>query len=76
MTRELVPIQDLLLRFMRSNLVGKRVTLLRTSDPYTNLKAGDEGVVDYIDDMGTVFVKWDNGSSLGLIEGEDLWQYQ
>ena len=76
MTRELVPLQDLLLRFLRSNLVGKRVTLLRTSDPYTNLKAGDEGVVNYIDDMGTVFVKWDNGSSLGLIEGEDLWQYQ
>lgn len=61
---------------MRSNLIGKRVTLLRTSDPYTKLKAGDEGVVDCIDDMGTVFVKWDNGSSLGLIEGEDLWQYQ
>lgn len=76
MTRELVPLHDLLLRFLRGNLVGKRVTLLRTSDPYTNLKAGDEGVVDYIDDMGTVFVKWDNGSSLGLIEGEDLWQYQ
>lgn len=75
MTRELVPLQDLLLRFLRSNLVGKRVTLLRTSDPYTNLKAGDEGVVNYIDDMGTVFVKWDNGSSLGLIEGEDLWTY-
>lgn len=76
MTRELVPLHDLLLRFLRGNLVGKRVTLLRTSDPYTDLKAGDEGVVDYIDDMGTVFVKWDNGSSLGLIEGEDLWQYQ
>lgn len=76
MTRELVPLQDLLLRFLRSNLIGKRVTLLRTSDPYTNLKAGDEGVVNYIDDTGTVFVKWDNGSSLGLIEGEDLWQYQ
>lgn len=76
MTRELVPLHDLLLRFLRGNLVGKRVTLLRTSDPYTNLKAGDEGVVNYIDDTGTVFVKWDNGSSLGLIEGEDLWQYQ
>ena len=76
MTRELVPLQDLLLRFLRSNLIGKRVTLLRTSDAYTELKAGDEGVVDYIDDMGTLFVKWDNGSSLGLIEGEDLWQYQ
>jgi len=68
-------IHDLALRLMRSSLVGKRITLLRTTDPYTNLKAGDEGVVDYIDDIGTVFVKWDNGSSLGLVEGEDLWTY-
>jgi len=49
------------------------VRLLRCSDPYTKLQSGDEGVVDYIDDMGTVHVKWDNGSSLGLIQGEDTW---
>jgi hypothetical protein len=71
----MTPVHDLVLRFMRSNLIGKRVTLLFTSDPYTNLTRGDEGVVDYIDDIGTVFVKWDNGSRLGLVEGEDLWTY-
>jgi hypothetical protein len=68
-------IHDSVLRFMRSNLIGKRVTLLSTSDPYTDLKRGDGGVVDFIDDIGTVFVKWDNGSRLGLVEGEDLWTY-
>jgi hypothetical protein len=56
---------------MRRDLIGKRVRLVRTSDPYTNLKSGDEGVVDFIDDIGTVFVKWDNGSGLGLVQGED-----
>ncbi len=56
---------------MRRDLIGKRVRLVRTSDPYTNLKSGDEGVVDHIDDIGTVFVKWDNGSGLGLVQGED-----
>jgi hypothetical protein len=56
---------------MRRDLIGKRVRLVRTTDPYTNLKSGDEGVVDHIDDIGTVFVKWDNGSGLGLVQGED-----
>ncbi len=52
---------------MRESLIGRRVRLNYTSDPYTRLKAGDEGEVDYIDDIGTVFVKWDNGSTLGLV---------
>ena len=34
-------------------------------------KAGATGVVQYVDDMGTVHVFWDNGSSLGLIPDED-----
>lgn len=53
--------------------VGDIVKLVYTTDPYTTLKCGDEGTVTYIDDMGTVFVKWDNGSRLGLIPGEDQW---
>ena len=33
--------------------------------------SGTEGTVDFVDDMGTVFVRWDNGSHLGLIPDED-----
>jgi len=55
---------------MRAHLVGKRVRLESTNDPYTDLRAGDEGVVTFVDDIGTVFVDWDNGSSLGLIESD------
>lgn len=51
-------------------LIGKRVRLQYTNDPYTELRQGDEGVVNFIDDYGTVFVKWDKGSSLGLITSE------
>jgi len=52
------------------HLIGKRVRLQYTNDPYTDLKQGDEGVVQFIDDLGTVHVKWDNGSSMGLITSE------
>jgi hypothetical protein len=50
------------------HLVGKRVRLISCTDPYTLLKAGDEGTVDFVDSWGTVFVRWDNGSGLGLVE--------
>lgn len=51
---------------------GTRVTLVKMDDPYTTLKAGDKGTVDYIDDIGTIHVNWDKGSSLGIIYGEDI----
>lgn len=51
---------------------GTRITLIKMDDPYTTLKPGDKGTVDYIDDIGTIHVNWDKGSSLGLVYGEDL----
>lgn len=48
--------------------------LIRTTDPYTRLLPGDEGTVDHVDNAGTVHVRWDNGSNLGLIPGEDMWE--
>ena len=66
-------IDQLANEWVKGVFAGKRVRLIRCSDPYTKLQSGDEGVVDYIDDMGTLHVKWDNGSSLGLIQGEDTW---
>jgi hypothetical protein len=52
-------------------LVGKRVQILNTDDPYTKLPMGTWGTVTFLDDMGTVHVQWDDGSSLGLILGQD-----
>jgi hypothetical protein len=55
-------------------LIGKRVRLQYTNDPYTKLRQGDEGVINFVDDTGTISVKWDSGSSLGLnAEFGDRW---
>ena len=54
-------------------LEGKRIRLVHTDDPYTDLTPGSEGTVDYVDDAGTVHVKWDDGSTLGMISGVDEW---
>lgn len=55
--------------------VGRRIELIHTTDPYTELKPGDRGRVAGVDDTGTIFVDWDNGSKLGLIPGADEYKF-
>jgi hypothetical protein len=50
---------------------GTRVVLVHMNDPYSKLRAGDQGTVDFVDDTGTIFCFWDRGSSLGVVYGED-----
>ena len=50
---------------------GTRVELVHTSDPYTKLQPGTKGTVEFVDDVGTIQISWDNGSGLGMIPGED-----
>jgi len=55
-------------------IIGKRVKLVSTEDVYTNLKPGDMGTITHVDDAGTIFANWDNGSGLGLIPGIDFFE--
>lgn len=59
---------------MRSALTGRRIRLLRCSDSHTKLKPGALGTVSMVDDLGTVHIDWDDGSTLGLVPGEDRWE--
>ena len=50
-----------------------RVELVKMDDPYnTKLVPGCQGTVLCVDDMGTIHVSWDCGSSLGVVYGEDI----
>ena len=53
---------------------GDRVRLISTTDQHTTLQPGAVGTVLAVDSLGTVHVQWDNGSSLGLVPGEDRWE--
>ena len=50
---------------------GTRVKLIRMDDPYLRLEPSEEGNVIGVDDIGTIHVKWDNGSTLGVVFDED-----
>ena len=51
---------------------GTRVELVHMDNPYTSLTAGDKGKVKHVDDMGTIHISWDCGSSLGAVYRVDI----
>ena len=59
-------------RLRKTYPAGTRVELVSMKDPYTKLMPGEQGTVQFIDDIGTVFVNWDCGSGLGVAYGEDV----
>jgi len=50
---------------------GARVELIEMNDPYRDMPPGLRGTVVAVDDIGTVHIAWDNGSSLGAAYGVD-----
>lgn len=36
-----------------------------------NFPVGTQGTVKFVDDIGTIHITWDCGSSLGIVYGED-----
>jgi len=63
------------------DLIGKRIRLISTSDPYTKRKYGDTGTVTEVIQVGEAFtqlwIRWDDTNDLGLAlvpETGDQWE--
>lgn len=52
---------------------GTRIELLKMDD-FQAPPLGTKGTVVGVDDIGSILVHWDNGSSLNLTYGEDLFR--
>jgi hypothetical protein len=50
---------------------GTRIELIRMGEDPRPVPPGTRGTVVYVDDMGQIGMRWDNGQSLSLIPGED-----
>jgi len=65
------PSKETVERLRKQYPSGTQVELVHMNDPYSKLRPGDLGTVDFVDDTGTIFCSWDRGSSLGAVYGED-----
>lgn len=50
---------------------GTRIKLIAFNNSFKNKKEGLLGTVVLVDDLGTLHMQWDDGSSVGLIVDED-----
>ena len=66
------PSKGVVERLRRMYPAGTRIELISMNDPYTKLIPGDRGTVEFVDDIGTIHVRWDCGSGLGVAYGEDI----
>jgi len=51
--------------------LGTRVELVKMDDPQAP-PVGTKGTVLYVDDIASLCMRWDNGSSLHVAYGEDI----
>jgi hypothetical protein len=56
---------------LREKYVGKRIKCIYMNDS-NPVPPQTKGTVDHVDDIGTLHVKWDNGRTLGIVSGEDI----
>ena len=52
---------------------GTRVELIHMDDEQA-VPSGTKGTVEFVDDMGTIHMKWDNGRTLGLVPSVDIFK--
>ena len=64
-----------------ATMIGRRIRLIFTDDRYTKLRSGDESTITDVTtlpkEMGgnrQIWIRWDNGSSLAMIEGKDQFE--
>ena len=65
------PNKDTVDRIRREYPAGTRVMLVRMDDVQAP-PVGTKGTVLGVDDTGSLLMRWDTGSSLNVIYGEDI----
>lgn len=64
------PKREVVDRIKKEYPVGCRVELVQMDDPQAP-PIGTNGTVQGVDDTGSLIMRWDNGSGLNVVYGED-----
>ena len=65
------PSREIVERILREYPAGTRVELVRMDDAQAP-PVGTKGTVKGVDDTGSLLMRWDNGSGLNVVNGEDI----
>ena len=65
------PSKETVERIREEYPVGTRVELVQMDDPQAP-PVGTKGTVKGVDDTGSLLMRWDNGSGLNVVYGEDI----
>ena len=65
------PSREIVERIRREYPAGTRVELVRMDDVQLRPPA-QKGTVKGVDDTGSLLMRWDNGSGLNVVYGEDI----
>ena len=65
------PNKETVERIRREYSAGARVELVRMEDVQSP-PVGTKGTVLGVDDTGSLLMRWDNGSGLNVVYGEDI----
>ncbi len=65
------PSKEIVERVRKQYPVGCRVELVRMDDAQAPTP-GTKGTVEGVDDTGSLLMRWDNGSRLNVVYGEDI----
>ena len=68
------PNKEIIEPLRRTYPAGTKVELVRMNDDHAP-PAGTRGTVIFVDDIGTIHVRWITGSSLGLAFGEEVCRF-
>ena len=66
-----LPSRDIVENLRKEYPAGTVVELVKMDDRFAP-PAGTTGVVEGVDDTGSLMVRWANGSGLNVIYGEDI----
>jgi len=65
------PSKEIVERIRKEYPIGTRVQLIQMDDMQAP-PVGTNGTVQGVDDTASIMVKWDNGSGLNVVYGEDV----